>query len=90
MSRIYILSQPIISILKYITFTLMDSDIVNNNLNIMINVLMGVILGIIIYKGYICPPVVRGPNSRDIVDKIFHVGDKYYELEPIVCGCLKN
>jgi len=75
----------------------MDSDIVNNNnnayvpmLNIIINVLVGMILGILLYKGYICPPVVRGPNSRDIVDKIFQVGDKYYELEPIVCGCLKN
>lgn len=75
----------------------MDRDIVNNNnnayvplLNIIINVLVGIILGIILYKGYICPPVVHGPNSRDIVDKIFQVGDKYYELEPIVCGCLKN
>jgi len=58
--------------------------------DIIISIIAGIILGIILYKGYIRPPLIKGPNSRDIVGKIFQVGDKYYELEPVVCGCLKK
>lgn len=63
-----------------------------NNLfiNIILSIFIGVILGCILYRGYICPPIIRGPNSRDIIDKIFAFNGKYYELEPKVCGCLKK
>ncbi len=66
------------------------STINNNIINIILSIFVGIVLGIILYKGYICPPIVRGPNSRDIIDKIFEVDGKYYELEPRICGCLKK
>lgn len=66
----------------------------NNNSNVVfdvfISIAVGIILGIILYRFYICPPIMRGPNSRDIIDKVFEVNGKYYELEPVVCGCIKN
>lgn len=52
------------------------------------SVLIGVLLGLVIYRFYLCPPIVRGPNSRDIVDKVFKINGKFYEFEPIICGCL--
>lgn len=58
--------------------------------NILVSILVGIILGIILYRCYICPPIVRGPNSRDIIDKVFEVNGHYYELEPVVCGCLNK
>lgn len=61
-----------------------------NTVDILLSIIVGLVLGIILYRGYICPPIVRGPNSRDIIDKIFEVDGKYYELEPKVCGCLKK
>lgn len=57
--------------------------------DIIISIIAGIILAIVLYKGYIRPTIIKGPNSRDIVGKIFQVGDKYYELEPVVCGCVK-
>ena len=64
--------------------------IMGNIIDIILSIFVGLVLGIILYRGYICPPIVRGPNSRDIIDKIFEVDGKYYELEPKVCGCLKK
>jgi len=55
----------------------------------MISIILGILCGIIIYRFYLCSPIIKGPNSRDIVDKIFEVDGKYYELEPVICGCLK-
>lgn len=59
----------------------------NNKIDIFISVLIGIIFSIVLYKGYICPPIIRGPNSRDIIDKIFEIGGKFYELEPQICEC---
>ena len=58
------------------------------NIDIIINIIIGFIIGIILYIGYICPPIVKGPNSKNIIDKIFEYNGKFYELEPKVCGCL--
>ena len=57
-------------------------------IDIILSIFTGLVLGIILYRCYICPVIIRGPNSRDIIDKIFEVDGKYYELEPVVCGCL--
>lgn len=57
--------------------------------DLLISILLGALIGIIIYQFYLFPPVVKGPNSRDIVNKIFEYDGKYYELEPVICGCLK-
>ena len=58
--------------------------------DILISVLLGVVLGVIVYNMYINPPIIKGPNSRDIIDKIFKVDGKYYEFIPVVCGCLSS
>jgi len=59
-----------------------------DQIDMTINLIVGIVLGIILYRGYIRPPIYKGPNSRDIIDKIFVVDGKYYELEPSICGCL--
>ena len=56
----------------------------------LISVLLGIVLGFIVYNMYISPPIIKGPNSRDIIDKIFEVDGKYYEFMPVVCGCISN
>jgi hypothetical protein len=60
----------------------------NANLDIFVNLLLGFIIGIILYRFLICPPILKGPNSRDIIDNVFEHEGKYYRFEPIVCGCL--
>lgn len=50
-----------------------------------ISILSGILFGLIIYRGILCPRLFHGPDSRDIVNKIFKVNEKYYELEPIIC-----
>ena len=77
---------------KHIDDSLIKKINVNSGeymIDIIISIIMGIVLGSILYKCYICPPIIRGPNSRDIIDKIFEVNGKYYELDPQVCGCLK-
>lgn len=56
--------------------------------NEIFNVFLGLLLGIVIYRCYLIPPIMKGPNSKDIVDKIFEYDGKYYEFAPVVCGCL--
>ncbi len=58
--------------------------------DIVISILLGIALGFIVYNMYINPPIIKGPNSRDIIDKIFDVDGKYYEFIPVVCGCISN
>jgi len=61
-----------------------------DQIELLISVILGIILGVILYKFYLKKPIIRGPNSRDIVDKIFELNGKYYELEPHVCGCINK
>lgn len=60
------------------------------NINVTISVLMGVLLGIILYVGFFNSPVIRGPNSKNIVNKTFVFGGKRYKFVPHVCGCVNN
>jgi hypothetical protein len=55
-------------------------------INIFVSVILGIILSLILYNKIINPTITKGPNSKNIVDKIFKVDDKYYKLEPKVCG----
>jgi hypothetical protein len=57
-------------------------------INIIISILLGIVLGYILYKSFFHKPIVRGPNSRDIIDKVFVVDDKYYYLEPVICASI--
>jgi len=63
---------------------------VNNIMDSVVSITLGVLLAMVIFTCILRPHVIRGPNSRDIVDKIFEVDGKYYEFFTIVCGCLKK
>lgn len=64
----------------------MDESNYSVSMDIVINVLIGIVLGYILYKGYLCPTTFHGPNSRDIMDKVYNVNGKLYTLEPVVCA----
>ena len=49
------------------------------------NILVGIIFGYIIYKIYISPTIIKGPNSRDIIKKVYNINGKLYRLKPVVC-----
>lgn len=67
-----------------------SQDEIINIYDVSFSVILGILLAIVIYRFYLCAPIIKGPNSRDIVNKVFKIDGKYYELEPIVCGCLKS
>jgi len=50
-----------------------------------INILLGFIIGYILYKVFISPTIIKGPNSKDIIKKVYKINDKLYKLKPIVC-----
>ena len=50
-----------------------------------INILIGLIIGYILYKLYISPTIIKGPNSKDIIKKVYKVNDKLYRLRPVIC-----
>ena len=63
-----------------------------NNIMIdkIVNILAGLILGVLIYKFYISPTIIRGPNSKEIINKTFIFNGKKYKFDPVICGCIKN
>lgn len=71
----------------------MDSDRVigdSTSLEIIVSLIFGIVLGVLLYSLYRPPVVVHGPNSRDIVDKIFSYAGKKYRLDPKICSCPAN
>ena len=56
--------------------------------DIILSVCIGILTGYVIYKCCICPTKIKGPDSRDIINKIYEIDGKYYELNPKVCGSL--
>ncbi len=61
----------------------------NDFMNVLISIIMGTLLGIVLYKGFINPTIIKGPNSREVIDKVYQVNKKYYKFEPQVCASLK-
>lgn len=53
-----------------------------------LNLFIGIFIGCVIYKCFIRPTKIKGPDSKDIINKIYEIDGKYYELNPVVCGCL--
>jgi hypothetical protein len=49
------------------------------------NILLGIIIGYVLYKIFISPTVIKGPNSRNIIKKVYIVDGTLYKLKPIVC-----
>lgn len=51
----------------------------------LINIILGIVIGYLLYKIYISPTIIKGPNSRDIINKIYNVDNKLYKLRPTIC-----
>lgn len=54
-------------------------------MNIVFSLILGCVFGYILYWIILNKPIVKGPNSRDIVNKTYKYNGKYYIFEPIVC-----
>lgn len=66
----------------------MDELANDTMIDIILSLCVGILIGYVVYKCYIRPTKVKGPDSRDIIDKIYEIDGKFYELNPKVCGGL--
>lgn len=62
----------------------------NQNTNIILSLILGVLLGLLLFKVFPFNYRVHGPNSKDIIDKIYKVNNICYKLDPIVTICPGN
>lgn len=60
--------------------------------DLIFSVLIAIILAYVIFFSINIKIIYRGPNSKDIKNKIYpdHKTGKCYILEPIVCDCPRN
>lgn len=59
-----------------------------DNSDIILSICFGIVIGYMIYKCYLRPTKIKGPDSKDIINKIYQIDGKFYELNPVICGCL--
>ena len=52
--------------------------------DILISIIFGIVIGVLLYGIYNPPLSVHGPNSKDIVNRIFKYGGKKYRFDPII------
>jgi hypothetical protein len=62
----------------------------DTSLEVIISIVFGLVIGVLLYSIYRPPIIFHGPNSRDIVDKIFTYAGKKYRLEPQICSHPNN
>jgi hypothetical protein len=53
---------------------------------IILNIIIGILIGLSLFFVF-RKPIIKGPNSKDIVGKIYELNGKKYELTPHVCIC---
>ena len=58
------------------------TDIIDTRIDIFISILFGITVVFLMYYVFLNKTKIRGPNSRDIINNIYFVDGKYYELEP--------
>lgn len=51
-----------------------------------IDISLGVIIGYFLYKKFISPTVIKGPNSKNIINNIYNVDGRLYRLRPVICA----
>ena len=56
-------------------------------INIILSIFLGIIFGTVLFFVNPYKYKLHGPNSKDIISKIYKVGDKCYKLEPVVTIC---
>ncbi len=54
-------------------------------INNVICIVFGIIIGYLIFTCFINKPLVKGPNSRDVIGDVFNVDGKLYTFEPMIC-----
>jgi hypothetical protein len=65
-----------------------DGEISNNiSLELIMSIVFGMVLGVLLYSIYQPPVIIHGPNSRNIVGKIFSYAGKKYRLDPKIYSC---
>jgi hypothetical protein len=62
----------------------------NNNFDIILSIIVGVILGWLFYSIRFSNIHHHGPNSKNIINKVYRVKDKCYKLVPRVTICPSN
>lgn len=55
--------------------------------SIILSLLVGAVLGILLFKLTLGGHVKHGPNSKDIVGKIYRKDGRCYEFKPVVTIC---
>ena len=59
--------------------------------SVIFSIVFGVVLGVILYGTFKPPVILHGPDSRDVVGKIYYYDNKKYILEPkIYLRTVKN
>ena len=83
-NMIKIIYHPALKKVPKINIIIMN-NINHDTLTTVLNMVLGIIIGILIYNLFINKPVIKGPNSKDIVGKVFTIDNKKYYMEPFVC-----
>ena len=52
-----------------------------------ISIVIGFIVGCILFYLFMYNEIYRGPNSKDVVNKIYYVDGKMYKLKPVIYLC---
>lgn len=67
-------------------FTSDPHNISTTVISAVLNIIFGFVIGVLLYSIYNPPILLRGPNSKDIVDREFMFLGRTYRLDPIVCA----
>lgn len=52
------------------------------DIDILISIIVGFVFGYLISDKIINPPIIHGPNSADIVNRVYEVDKRKYKFEP--------
>jgi uncharacterized protein YneF (UPF0154 family) len=53
----------------------------------LINIIIGIVFGYFLYRFLIHRTIYKGPDSREIIDKIYEWNGKKVKLVPKICAC---
>ena len=62
----------------------------NQNNDVILSLILGIILGLFLFKILPFNYRVHGPNSKDIVNKIYKIDNVCYRLDPVITICPGN
>jgi len=65
----------------------MDDSNKFNSHDTQLSIILGFFAGIFIYIFIINRPIIKGPNSKDVIKMVYTINDRQYMLEPMICPC---